>query len=174
MKLTVVVLCAILGLAAAASVPNTDIFRDWEGRIVGGTDARLGQFPYQASLRTAANGHFCGGWVHNNRWIVSAAHCTIGRGTANTVIVVGALDRQVGGTRYETNAIVNHPEYNANTLANDISAIQTRDQIQFDATVQPIALSTVNTPGGVAAIASGWGQTSVSVSGYSGYWGASV
>lgn len=129
---------------------------------MGGTDATLGQFPYQASMRNANNGHFCGGWIHSSRWVICAAHCTIGRTTANTFVVVGALDRQVGGTTMATSAIVNHPQYNGNTLTNDISAIQTALEITFSEIVQPIPLSTVNTGGGVVATASGWGQTSVS------------
>jgi secreted trypsin-like serine protease len=34
------------------------------GRIVGGRDAALGQFPYQASLRRKDTGvHFCGAFI---------------------------------------------------------------------------------------------------------------
>lgn len=38
----------------------TSEFLGWSGRIVGGQTAAPGQFPYQASCRTTANGHFCG------------------------------------------------------------------------------------------------------------------
>lgn len=129
---------------------------------MGGSNAAAGQFPYQASLRTAGNGHFCGGWIHSTRWVVSAAHCTIGRTTGNTFVVVGALQRLTGGVNHPTSAVVNHPNYNANTLANDISVVQTAGAIAMNANVAPIPLSRVNTGGGVAAVASGWGQTAVS------------
>lgn len=129
---------------------------------MGGQDAAAGQFPYQASIRTEFNWHFCGAWVANERWVVSVAHCTVGRTNANTFVVVGALDRTHGGFTHTTSAIFNHPQYNANTLANDISAVQAAAPFTFNVYVQPIPLSTITTPGGIAAVVSGWGQTSVS------------
>lgn len=123
--------------------------------------ASAGQFPYQVSLRSAANAHFCGGWVHNNRWAISVAHCTVGRTAANTRVVVGAHSR-TDGTSMAVARIVNHPNYNANTIANDISCVQTSANIAFNARVQPINMGTANIGGNVAAIVSGWGQTAVS------------
>lgn len=127
--------------------------------------ARRGQFPYQVSLRTPGNAHFCGGWIHNNRWIVSAAHCTIGRTSDNTIVVVGAHSRLSGGVRHATQRVVNHPSYNANTLANDISLVSTSSNIIFNDLVKAIALGTVHIGERVIATASGWGQTSVSTEG---------
>lgn len=53
-------------------------------RIVGGTDAVLGQAPYIASLRDLTDeglafgaGHFCGGTLIDQSTIVTAAHCLI-------------------------------------------------------------------------------------------------
>lgn len=36
-------------------------------RILGGDDAEAGQFPYQVSLRSVRNGHFCGGAIISKR-----------------------------------------------------------------------------------------------------------
>ncbi|XP_070508482.1 chymotrypsin-2-like [Chironomus tepperi] len=154
-----VVLCTLVVSALSASLSPV-IDPEWEGFIVGGSTASAGQFPHQVSLRSSANAHFCGGFVINNRWVGSAAHCTIGRTNANTISVVGTNSRTSGGVSHATARIVNHPSYNANTLANDISMVQTASTITFTNLVQPITLGSVFVGGGVSATVSGWGQTS--------------
>ncbi|XP_055705095.1 trypsin alpha-3-like [Phlebotomus papatasi] len=128
--------------------------------VVGGNTASPGQFPYQASLRSSGNAHFCGGFIANNRWIVSAAHCTVGRSLANTIVVLGAHSRTTGGTRFNSNRIVNHPNYNSNTIANDVSVVMTTATIGQTNTIRPIALGSTHVGGGVTAVLSGWGLTS--------------
>lgn len=113
-------------------------------------------------MRTATNNHFFGGSILNERWVMSAAHCTIGRTTVNTIVVVGTISRTVGGISYQTSSIVNHPEYNATILDNDISLIQTLTTMTWTQTVQPIGMSVDYVEGGLEAQVSGWGQTSVS------------
>ncbi|XP_001662078.2 chymotrypsin-2 [Aedes aegypti] len=133
-------------------------YLEWEGRIVGGTNAASGQFPYQVSLRSSTNAHFCGASIINNRYVLSAAHCTVGRTLANTRVVVGTHLLNSGGVAHNSARIVNHPSYNANTLANDVSLVQTASVIIFNNLAQTINLSAtfINTASG--ALASGWGQ----------------
>ena len=45
-----------------------------DNRIVNGTDALLGEFPYQVSV-----GQFCGGSLIKAEWVLTAAHCFDGR-----------------------------------------------------------------------------------------------
>ena len=80
---------------------------------------------------------------------------------ANTRVVVGAHSR-TDGTSHASARIANHPNYNANTLTNDISCVQTSAAITFNACVATIPLATSNVGGGVSAVVSGWGQTAVS------------
>lgn len=42
--------------------------------MVGGSEAREGQFPYQVSIRYWGD-HHCGGSILSDRWVLSAAHC---------------------------------------------------------------------------------------------------
>ena len=44
-------------------------------RIVGGHDAKPGQFPYQVSLQVNDYDHLCGGSIIDRKWILTAAHC---------------------------------------------------------------------------------------------------
>jgi len=64
-----------------------------ESRILGGSAATPGQFPYQISLQyfnTTTNSfkHFCGGSIIDPTHIVTAAHVSI---MTNTQISVGFL-----------------------------------------------------------------------------------
>lgn len=93
------------------------------------------------------------------RWVVSAAHCTVGRSGGNTIVVVGAISRTTGGTTHGVSRVVNHPSYNSATLANDISLVETSTAVATTANVAPAALGS-GFFGTGTAIASGWGQTS--------------
>jgi len=61
------------------NLPNCGITRKKGGQIVGGEKAASGEFPWIVSFQKPKNngelGHFCGGAILNQRWIISAAHC---------------------------------------------------------------------------------------------------
>ncbi|XP_058836021.1 chymotrypsin-2-like [Topomyia yanbarensis] len=156
-RLSLVLVLGLVGATLAGVLP--DEYVAWEGRIVGGSNAAEGQFPYQVSLRSAAGSHFCGGSIVNNNWAMSAAHCTVGRTTANTIVVAGSLLLNSGGSSHPSQSIVNHPGYSSLTLANDISLVRVASPFVFSATIGAVALETdfINSASG--AQASGWGQT---------------
>lgn len=43
-------------------------------KVLGGSDAQDGQFPYQVSLRIGGS-HVCGGTIISDNFILTAAHC---------------------------------------------------------------------------------------------------
>lgn len=47
----------------------------YDGKIVGGKDAEIKDFPYQVSVQSF-NSHICGGSIISRRHVLTAAHCT--------------------------------------------------------------------------------------------------
>jgi secreted trypsin-like serine protease len=91
-----------------------------ENFIVGGSAATLGQFPWQAGLRTGGGQLFCGAVIISNRWVLSAAHCTINRDLVISFrVVVGSVNHQTATEFSLARGVVNHPQYDRDTIANE-------------------------------------------------------
>lgn len=88
----------------------------WEGRVVGGSTATPGQFPWQVSVRTWWNEHFCGGTVIGSRYILTAAHCFDDLSPGNYLVVIGAHHRRDDGQQLRLDFIVRHEEFNRQNL----------------------------------------------------------
>lgn len=117
-----------------------------------------------ASLRSSLNNyaHFCGGSIHNTRYVLTAAHCTHGRFAPNIRVVLGTNSLTTDGVQHEIEQIVQHPNFNFNNLANDIALLRTETYIIMTPNVAPIALGTASIGSGVSVVMSGWGFTAVS------------
>ncbi|XP_050086743.1 trypsin beta-like [Anopheles aquasalis] len=129
-----------------------------QGRIVGGVDANIANYPYQLSLRRNG-GHSCGASVIGTRWALSAAHCTFPVPALSAMqLLGGTADRTQGGVTFAIEEIVNHPDYNDWTLEYDICVLRTGADLS-GVHITPIALDpvgAVHAPG-TRAVVSGWG-----------------
>ena len=81
---SLIVLCVALALANAAindagCGTSTVKSSDDGDRIVGGTNAKKGQYPYQLSLLYLGKYHTCGATIIDDYWALCAAHCVYGR-----------------------------------------------------------------------------------------------
>ncbi|KAK7497785.1 hypothetical protein BaRGS_00010919 [Batillaria attramentaria] len=46
-----------------------------DGKIVGGTAAEVGEFPFLVPIKYSNGNQFCGGSIINERFVLTAAHC---------------------------------------------------------------------------------------------------
>uniref|UniRef100_A0A1L8DQC9 Putative trypsin-like serine protease n=1 Tax=Nyssomyia neivai TaxID=330878 RepID=A0A1L8DQC9_9DIPT len=126
-------------------------------RVIGGEDAVIGQGRYQVSLRTLMNQHFCGGAILTQTWILTAGHCTLGRKPGEFQAAVGSLSIQEG-FKHRVGYVFRHPNFDAQSLTEDIALLQTETSIMFNDLVQPVVLSDREISEGVEALLTGWGQ----------------
>lgn len=147
------VLCAVVAASVASPVDN-------QGRMIGGNPAAVGQFWHQASIRDFENTHVCGGWIHAARWIITAAHCVIDRTIADTQVIVGATQLSTGGYDYQLSRIIPHPNFNTNTMDNNLALLETIHPIDFyPGVVQAIRLGTADIRGTTTGFVAGWGES---------------
>ena len=52
-------------------------------RIVGGREAPVNSWPWQAMITTSSGGQFCGGSLVHPNWVVTAAHCVVTKGASS-------------------------------------------------------------------------------------------
>ncbi|KAL6258126.1 hypothetical protein P5V15_010045 [Pogonomyrmex californicus] len=149
----------ILGIAVIHMCTLSAESIDQIPKIVGGSSASEGQYPYQASLRYQ-NRHFCGGSVIDKRWILTASHCLTGFNDKDITVVLGTNTLDRGGDIYSAIKRVIHPYYNVAFIRNDIGLIKVDKDIVFGDKVKPIALPTRNfNKSDYPATLSGWGTT---------------
>ncbi|KAK4878900.1 hypothetical protein RN001_011406 [Aquatica leii] len=145
---------SLLVLVAAFCDSSTNAV---DKRIVGGTTASPGQFPYIVSLRTTANVHFCGGSIISVRWILTSAQCL--SIVPNFNVVAGTTSLTTGGTTYQVAKFTKHNSFNPITFIYDVGVVQTLSFISYSGTVMPIILTNMDPVTGAPGVITGWGST---------------
>ena len=126
----------------------------------------MNEYPWQVLLKHT--GVYCGGSLISDQWILSAAHCTEGRGDVDDwQAVLGEHDKESTTETHHITAdidlIVDHPEYDAGTINFDFTLFKMKQTIDFSAHphIRPICLPAngENTYNNYGAIVTGWGAT---------------
>jgi secreted trypsin-like serine protease len=146
-----------------------------QDRIVGGTIVTKGSHPWQCHLaRTqsffgfTSKSYICGCTIVNNKWIVTAAHCVAGStNAASYTVTVGEHDKTVtepSQVDHSVARVIAHPQYNGQTIKNDIAVLELVNPITFTAEVSPACLAPAGHVAvhGSEATVTGWGETNPS------------
>jgi len=140
-------------------------------RIVGGQEAEINEYPWQAGLVTKFHSRpWCGGSLVNSKWVLTAAHCTQGESKDTIQILLGdhkiTINSQPDLTqlRFDVDRIRKHQSYDKYTTDYDFSLIKLTTAVDFAAhpDIRPVCLppDTTNDYSGVTATVTGWGTTS--------------
>ena len=122
-----------LAPGATVNARSCGIRRVQQSRVISGTDAAKGAWPWQVGMYFSGR-FICGGTLIAPNWVLTASHCVVSGGTtsdaSNFEIVVGDLHRDINDTterRHKVESIIPHPNYNGQTINNDIALMKLTD-----------------------------------------------
>ncbi|WP_169806793.1 S1 family peptidase [Actinomadura macra] len=116
--------------------------------IIGGQDATE-PYSFMVSVQDRA-GHFCGGSLITDRWVVTARHCIEKERPEDLRLRIGSLHKDQGGETRGVERLAWHPQ--GDTVAHDIGLIK----LDQPAAGAPIPLD-VRQPTGTPVRLLGWG-----------------
>ncbi|XP_045211253.2 prostasin-like [Mercenaria mercenaria] len=131
-------------------------------RIVGGTEATPGSWPWMVMLKKNGIAK-CGGSILDNQIVLTAAHCLFGEtNLAAWSVYVGKHHKDIKDKterHYAIKHFIPHEKFNKLTLMNDIALLLLKEPIIFTYYARPICLPLQNSPLTGQCFTTGWGET---------------
>nr|QEG98280.1 hypodermin B [Hypoderma bovis] len=151
----VILLCSVACVFGAV-VPG-GMLPQLDGRIVGGVEADIEDFPWQVSIQRRGY-HFCGGSIYSPEIIVTAAHCLEKTDASQLRVRVGSSYWGEGGSLLTVSHFKMHEKYNPRSLWYDVALIKLSSKLTYGPTVKNIELAKKTPPHNADAVVSGWGR----------------
>uniref|UniRef100_A0A7M5WXS8 Peptidase S1 domain-containing protein n=1 Tax=Clytia hemisphaerica TaxID=252671 RepID=A0A7M5WXS8_9CNID len=143
-----------------------------QSRIVGGQNALPGEWPWQVFyiIRKGTRAFSCGGVLIHKKWVLTAAHCTVGDGAFVSKLYLGEHERgkvDAGEQTPKVKRIINHEMYRLapGTNSFDFALLELETEAQITDNVRTICIpkkrSGTDFDNQICDI-TGWGTTSES------------
>ncbi|KAA0202934.1 hypothetical protein HAZT_HAZT005536 [Hyalella azteca] len=153
---------------------NTSSFREICGqpvypsrRIVGGSQASFGEWPWQVSLRqwrSVTYLHKCGAALVNENWAITAAHCVENVQPDQLLLRLGEFDLEradepYGHVERKVQIIATHPQFDPRTFEYDLALLRFNEPVSFQPNIIPICIPDDDYDFiGDTGFVSGWGR----------------
>ncbi|XP_013390347.1 CUB and peptidase domain-containing protein 2-like [Lingula anatina] len=129
-------------------------------RIVGGTEAISGSWPWQVSVRYRGS-HICGGSLISDQWVATAAHCLEERNLSPRYWSISAgKHRKYNDPDEEivqVQTLIRHENYDHSIWDNDITLFKLAKPVTLSDRVHPVCLPTTVAADNTFCYVSGWG-----------------
>ncbi|KAJ9580882.1 hypothetical protein L9F63_023943, partial [Diploptera punctata] len=131
-------------------------------RIVNGTKAPAGKFPYMISLQYDGS-HECGGTILSEKWILTAAHCVYEEVAVAFSVLAGTVNLSTGGVRRSVKRYIIYEQYDPeDNYKNDIALLELESALPLSQAnnIQAVKLpqQDATTAANKTATVMGWGH----------------
>ena len=132
-------------------------------KIINGTSAVHGNYPWMISLQFN-NRHHCGGTLIRGNWVLTAAHCIYRANAKKFQVKLGGHYRnkltESTSITVKPTIIIAHSGFSFATFADDLALIKLPNKVQYSNYIRPICLpkETTNVLVDKNATVIGWGK----------------